>query len=223
MIVRIDGLLGQDELDILNRQLAELPFKNGRVTASPVAQLVKNNLQLSVDIEPRIRPLVEMIVKAVERNPLFFAAALPHRISAPMFNRYDTGMTYGDHVDNALIGPDRVRSDVAVTVFLSPPQDYDGGELVVEEAPGTQRIKLPAGSAVVYPATSVHRVEPVTRGTRQASIFWVQSMVRDDARRRILFDLDVAINRLKERSGDWPEIGALVACYHNLLRQWVGV
>jgi PKHD-type hydroxylase len=222
MIVQIEGLLAQEELDQLNRQLAGLAFEDGRLSAGVDAQRAKNNLQLRMDTEPRARPLAEAVVRALDRSPLFFAAALPHRYSAPFFNRYEAGMTYGDHVDNALMGPDRVRSDLSVTVFLTRPEDYDGGELVIEEAFGLQRIKLAAGSAVVYPGTSVHRVEPVTRGARQAAILWVESMVRDEARRRILFDLDRAINSLRTRQADMPEVGLLVASYQNLLRQWAG-
>ncbi len=222
MILHLDQLLAQAELDALNLQLADLPFGDGAATAGDDARRAKNNLQISVDLVPQARPLVEMIVNAVQRNALFGSATLPSRISAPIFNRYGQGMFYGSHVDNALIGPDRVRSDIAVTVFLSRPEAYDGGDLVIEGVSGVQRVKLGAGSAVVYPATSLHCVEPVTRGTRQAAVFWVESMVRDEGRRRILFDLDVAINQLKQRSADWPEITRLTSCYHNLMRMWAG-
>lgn len=225
MLIRIDNVLGKEELDTLKRQLAELKFEDGQISAGTVAQCVKHNLQLNVEKEPRARPAADIILSAANRNPTFVSATLPQRLSTPMFNRHESGMNYGNHVDNAIVGlqPARMRTDIAATVFLSRPEDYEGGELVVESTYGALRIKLPAGSAVVYPARNVHRVEPVSRGSRLASVFWIQSMVRDDERRRILFDLDAAIGGLRKRSGDWPEINTLVACYHNLLREWAEV
>jgi len=220
MVLYIDDLLSKTELEALTRQLAGMSFEDGLVTAGDEARRVKNNQQITVDRFPQARPLIETVVAAVQRNALFMSAALPRRISAPMFNSYGVGMFYGNHVDNALIGPERMRSDISVTVFLSPPEAYDGGELVIEGVSGSQRVKLAAGSAVVYPANTQHCVETVTRGSRQAVIFWVESVVRDDNRRRILFDLDVTINLLKQRSMDMPEITRLSACYHNLVRLW---
>jgi len=220
MVLYIDNLLSTAELEALTRQLGEMSFEDGLATAGDEARRVKNNQQITVDRFPQARPLIETVVAAVQRHALFMSAALPRRISAPMFNSYGVGMFYGNHVDNALIGPERMRSDISVTVFLSPPEDYDGGELVIEGVSGVQRVKLAAGSAVVYPANTLHCVETVTRGSRQAAIFWVESVVRDDNRRRILFDLDVIINQLKRRSMDMPEITRLSACYHNLVRLW---
>jgi PKHD-type hydroxylase len=222
MLVRIDNVLSQEELDTLRSQLAGLKFEDGRSTAGEIAQRVKHNLQITVDREPRARPAADLVTAAVNRNKTFTSATLPSKMSTPMFNFHETGMKYGNHVDNAIAGSQvfRMRTDIAVTVFLSQPEDYDGGELTVEDTYGVRRIKLPAGSAIVYPARSVHRVEPITRGTRLAAVFWVQSMVRDDARRNILFDIDVVVNSLSKRSSDLPEITALSSCYHNLLREW---
>jgi len=222
MLVRIDNVLSREELDTLGRQLAELKFEDGRSTAGEVAQRVKHNLQITVDREPRARPMADLVTAAANRNQTFISATLPSKMSTPMFNFHEIGMSYGNHVDGAITGSRtfRMRTDIAVTVFLTRPEDYDGGELTVEDAYGARRIKLSAGSAIVYPARSVHRVEPVTRGVRLAAVFWVQSMVRDDARRNILFDIDVVINNLRKRSSDLPEITALSSCYHNLLREW---
>ena len=159
----------------------------------------------------------------MQRHPLFLSAALPLRVYPPMFNCYREGQAFGSHVDNAIrqVGGTRIRTDLSATLFLTPPEDYEGGELIVEDTYGEQRVKLPAGDAVIYPATSLHRVAPITRGSRLASFFWVQSMVRDDGQRGLLFDLDMAINRAR---GDLPAGHAapteLTAVYHNLLRRW---
>jgi PKHD-type hydroxylase len=164
---------------------------------------------------------------ALGRNPLFFSAVLPKQVFPPLFNRYDAGMTFGAHVDNAvrdyLDTPLRIRTDVSATLFISAPEDYDGGELVVEDTYGSHHVKLPAGDMIVYPGTSLHNVTPITRGSRIASFFWTQSLIRDDAKRALLFDLDMSIRRL---TGDHPEhksVVSLTAVYHNLLRQWVEV
>jgi PKHD-type hydroxylase len=166
----------------------------------------------------------EMIVRALEASPLFITAALPLRVFPPLFNRYDPGMTFGAHVDNAVRQipgtPFRVRTDLSVTLFLTRPEEYDGGELVVEDVYGAHSVKLPAGDAILYPATSLHRVNPVTRGSRCASFFWIQSMVRDDGERALLFDLDMAINQVNRAVPDHPSVVALTSCYHNLLRRW---
>ena len=167
-----------------------------------------------------------MVLAALERNPLFISGALPKQVYPPMFNRYDgaEGMQFGSHVDGAVrLVPGtgaKLRTDLSATLFLSDPASYDGGELTVEDTYGTQRVKLPAGDLVLYPATSLHRVEPVTRGSRLASFFWVQSMVRDDARRALLFDLDMSIVRLTRDTPGHPSLVSLTGCYHNLLRMW---
>jgi PKHD-type hydroxylase len=166
----------------------------------------------------------EIVVTALERTPLFMSAALPLRVFPPLFNRYEPGMAFGAHVDNAIRqvagSPLRVRTDLSATLFLSRPEEYDGGELVVDDTYGAHSVKLPAGDMILYPASSLHRVQPVTRGVRLASIFWVQSMVGDDAERSLLFDLDMAIGQVTETSPDSPAVVALTGCYHNLLRRW---
>lgn len=172
------------------------------------------------------RALGDMVVAALERNALFSSAVLPLRVFPPLFNRYDPGMRFGAHVDNAIRQvtgtPHRIRTDVSCTLFLTDPADYDGGELRVEDSYGEHRVKLPAGDAVVYPATSLHRVEPVARGARVSCFFWVQSMVRDDGQRSLLFDLYMAISRLRGSGlpADHPSPVQLTAVYHNLLRRW---
>jgi PKHD-type hydroxylase len=194
----------------------------------PPGSAVKHNLQLA-ETAPVARELSSVVVAALERHPLFLSAALPKLIYPPMFNRYDGAaeMTFGTHVDGAVrLVPGtgmKIRTDVAATLFLADPDTYDGGELVVEDSYGTQSIKLPAGDMVLYPATSRHRVTPVTRGVRLASFFWVQSMVRDDAQRALLFDLDMAIVRLGPVAPGHASLVELTGCYHNLLRMWAEV
>ena len=172
---------------------------------------------------PEAREMGNVIVSALERTPLFMAAALPLRVFPPLFNRYEPGMAFGAHVDNAIreltSSPLRVRTDLSATLFLSRPEEYDGGELVVDDTYGAHSVKLPAGDMILYPASSLHRVTPVTRGVRLASIFWVQSMVRDDGERSLLFDLDIAISQVSEHASDNPGIVPLTSCYHNLLRR----
>lgn len=187
---------------------------------------VKDNAQLS-ESNPIAAELGREIVDALNRSPIFVSAALPKRIFPPLFNRYRGGQSFGNHIDNAVrrvrATGEYVRTDLSMTLFLSGPEEYDGGELVIEDTYGEQRIKLPAGDAVLYPSTSLHRVEPVTRGARVSSFFWLQSMVRSDEQRALLLNLDVAIQRL---NADVPEHGAIVdltGVYHNLLRQWVEV
>jgi PKHD-type hydroxylase len=199
---------------------------DGRATAGYQSAKAKHNLQIP-EGSPEAREMGETIVAALERAPLFISAALPQRIFPPLFNRYDETMTFGLHVDNAirqLTGtPHRLRTDLAVTLFLSQPEEYDGGELVVEDTYGAHAAKLPAGHLILYPATSLHRVNPVTRGARLASFFWIQSMVREDAQRALLFDLDMAINQANQALPNHPAIVALTSCYHNLLRGWAEV
>jgi PKHD-type hydroxylase len=168
--------------------------------------------------------LGDAILAALERHPLFISAALPARVYPPMFNRYEGGETFGNHVDNALRlipgTPDRLRTDLSATLFLAGPEEYDGGELLIEDTYGVHSVKLPAGHLILYPSTSLHRVEPVTRGARLASFLWVQSMVRDAGRRTLLFDLDTSIQRLAQTGADEAARLQLTGCYHNLLRMW---
>jgi PKHD-type hydroxylase len=220
MLLQIPGILGASELDTLSRELREAGFADGRASAGLVSREVKNNLQLPLDA-PAARKCAPLVLEALRRNSLFFSVALPHRVHGPVFNRYDPGMTYGDHVDNAVTGAQvSVRTDVAATLFLTPPDQYDGGELVVQDNLGAHRVKLAAGSIIVYPAGSVHRVEPVTRGSRLAAILWAQSMVRDAEQRRVLFDLDLALGSLRQRDPVAGELTALTSVYHNMLRMW---
>jgi len=197
---------------------------DGRATAGHQGARVKRNLQIAED-SAIARELGAVVLAAIERNPLFLSAALPHTVYPPLFNRYEGGMTFGSHVDGAvrlLPGTGvKIRTDVSATLFLTPPEDYDGGELLIEDAYGLQKVKLPAGDLVLYPATSLHQVAPVTRGARLASFFWVQSMVRDDAQRALLFDLDMAIVRLTRDAPEHASLVSLTGSYHNLLRMWM--
>jgi PKHD-type hydroxylase len=195
---------------------------DGNVTSGRQAALAKNNQQLPDDASAA-REAGGMILDALGRSALFIAAALPAKVLPPMFNRYAGGQTFGTHIDNAIRikGDFRMRADLSATLFLEPPEAYDGGELVVEDAFGTHSVKLPAGHLALYPSSSRHRVEPVTRGVRTASFFWIESMVRDDAARRSLFELDGAIQSLGAKVGQGdPAIVQLTGVYHNLLRRW---
>jgi PKHD-type hydroxylase len=196
---------------------------DGRITAGPQSARVKDNLQLPED-HPAGRELGDMILAGLQRHPLFMSAALPLRVFPPLFNRYEGGQSFGSHVDNALRQVPgtqmRVRTDLSATLFLADPDEYDGGELLVEDTYGVHRIKLPAGHLILYPATSLHHVTPVTRGARVASFFWIQSMVKDDGERTLLFDLDVAIQRVSAELPSNPAAVQLTSVYHNLLRRW---
>ncbi len=199
---------------------------DGRVTAGHQSALAKDNLQLP-EGHPAAIQLGGMIVAALEQNALFISAALPSRVFPPLFNRYAGGQSFGNHVDNAIRQvtgtPHRIRTDLSATLFLSQPDEYDGGELLVEDTYGVHSIKLPAGHLILYPSTSLHNVRPVTRGARLASFFWIQSMVRDDGERTLLFDLDVAIQRIGSDTPGHPSVVQLTAVYHNLLRRWADV
>jgi len=224
MLLPIPGLLHAEEVSSLRALLDAAMWEDGNATTGPQARLVKNNRQLPEDSEAA-RQGGRVILGALSANPLFIAAALPNRIYPPMFNSYAGGQTYGLHVDNAMrlrAGTDwRVRCDLSMTVFLEDPDAYDGGELVIETRFGAQTVKLAAGDAVLYPSSSLHMVQPVTRGRRLASFLWVQSMVRDDASRANLFELDQAIQTLAGQVGQGdPAIVRLTGVYHNLLRQW---
>jgi PKHD-type hydroxylase len=219
MLLVIPGVLKKDEVDAVMRELTQDAYEDGRASAGLVAREVKNNLQVKrdADVAKKFAPL---ILEALRRNGTFYNVALPHRIHGPIFNRYDVGMTYGSHVDNAIMGEAvSVRSDVSATLFLAAPDTYDGGELVIQEHHGERKIKLPAGSMVVYASTNVHRVQPVTRGSRIAAIFWIQSLVRDEARRDILFDFAEIMAGVRQKL-DGNEQMALASIYSNLMRQW---
>ena len=196
---------------------------DGRVTAGHRSEKVKDNLQVP-EGHPVARQLGGIVLTALERNPLFLSAALPLKIVPPLFNRYEDGQTYGDHVDGAIRPvtgtPHRVRTDLSATLFISEPDEYDGGELVITDTFGTHRVKLPAGDLILYPGTSLHRVVPVTRGVRLASFFWVESMVREDSQRQLLFDLDTAIQELAATVPENQAVNRLLNVYHNLLRRW---
>jgi PKHD-type hydroxylase len=223
MMVHIPNVLTQEQVMRCREVMQRAAWVDGRVTAGHQSEKVKNNLQLP-ETAPEARELGAMVMEALGRSSLFFSAVLPKEVFPPLFNRYDVGMTFGAHVDNAIRGylntPLRIRTDVSTTLFISAPEDYDGGELVVQDTYGTHSVKLPAGDMVVYPGTSLHRVNPITRGSRIASFFWTQSMVRDVTKRSLLFDLDMSIIRLSQDHPDHPSIVELTSVYHNLLRQW---
>lgn len=227
MLLHIPGVLNPDELRQAREILSDAPWVPGQVTAGRQAALVKDNEQLAQQGE-HARRLRALILPALDRNTLFFSAALPRRVVPPLFNRYGGAHThYGKHVDNAIrvnseLGQ-RVRTDISATLFLADPQSYEGGELVIDDTFGEQRVKLPAGDMVIYPGTSVHRVEPVTRGHRLACFFWVESMVRSDEQRRLLFDMDTHLTRLREQHDHDEALVGLTGTYHNLLRMWADV
>ena len=223
MLVQIPDVLSREQVSGARATLDSAEWVDGRVTAGHQSARTKRNLQLPED-HPASRQLGDTILRALQANPLFITAALPLRVFPPLFNRYEGGGSFGSHVDNAIRqvpnAPLRIRTDLSATLFLSDPQEYDGGELLVEDVYGVHSVKLPAGHMVLYPSSSLHNVQPVTRGARIASFFWIQSMVRDDGQRTLLFDLDNAIQQL---SRDVPEHRAtvqLTSVYHNLLRRW---
>lgn len=223
MMLRIPALLTADEVRQCRAALARAPWQDGRSTAGSLAAQVKSNLQLPLD-SPLGTQMGNLILDKLGRNPLFLSAALPLRVLPPRFNRYEGGGAYGNHIDNALfVIPGtaiKVRTDLSTTVFLSEPEAYEGGELVVEDTFGQQRVKLAAGDAIVYPGSSLHRVNPVTRGVRYAAFFWTQSLVKSDEQRRMLFDLDQSIQQLTVDHPEHPKLSALSGTYHNLLRMW---
>lgn len=223
MMLHIPAVLTGDQVASMRAQLDQSGWVDGRATVGQQGAQVKRNRQLP-EASPLSRELGQLVLAALAGSPMFFAAALPLRIVPPLFNRYGVGDEYGAHVDGAVrqVAGTAVplRTDVSATLFLSDPDEYDGGELTVMDTYGAHEVKLPAGDLVVYPSSSVHKVAPVTRGERICSFFWVQSMVRDDTRRNMLLDLDQNIQRLRARLGDCEELVALTSHYHNLLRQW---
>lgn len=223
MLVHVPTLFSVQELAAIRGKLLAAEWEDGRASVGSLGARVKSNRQIPVD-SPTGRDLGAMVQKRLEQTPLFATAALPLKIYPPQFNRYEGGETYGSHIDGAIMQvpgtPFAVRGDLSATIFLSPPEDYDGGELMVETTYGVQSVKLPAGDMILYPASSLHKVQPVTRGSRLACFFWVQSLVRDDAERTLLLDLDTAIQGLRRDAPDHPSVLPLVNVYHNLLRRW---
>jgi PKHD-type hydroxylase len=223
MLLRIPNVLSADQISECVSALKAADWSDGKDTAGYLSRRVKDNEQLP-ESHPLARRLGGMILDALDGNQLFISAALPLKVVPPLFNRYAGGQSYGGHIDGAVrpvFGTShRVRTDLSATLFLSPPEDYDGGELTIEQGSGTQRIKLSAGDMLLYAGTTVHRVEPVTRGARIASFFWVQSMVREEAKREVLFELDTGLQALGRDNADHPSLVKLVGAYHNLLRLW---
>lgn len=223
MLVEIDRLFSAEELDTLRQQLLAQPWVDGKATAGVQSAQAKRNRQLDED-DPVGRQLGGLILQRLSDNPLFMSAALPKRIYPPLFNRYGEGEGFGLHIDNAIRGlkgvRERVRTDLSATLFLADPASYDGGELVIRDTFGERSVKLPAGHLVLYPGSSLHRVEPVTRGERLAAFFWIESLVREDSQRSLLLDMDVAIQRLTAQGADAGSLLELTGVYHNLLRRW---
>jgi len=223
-MLHVPEVLSPDALAKIRALLNQASWEDGRVTAGTQSEQVKNNRQLAENSDAAKEGRA-IVLDALGRNGLFFSAVLPKKIFPPLFNRYDGATnSFGSHIDNAvrtLRGTNlHVRTDVSATLFLSDPDEYEGGELVVEDTFGTRAVKLPAGDLLLYPSSSVHRVEPVTRGSRIASFFWIESMVRQDEQRRLLFDLDMSILALRQQSGETEPVVRLTGCYHNLMRMW---
>lgn len=225
MLLPIPQVLTPEQVAHCRDRLAAAAWADGRVTAGHQSGKAKDNAQLP-ETDPVARELGALVLEALARNATFFSAALPQRIYPPLFNRYGGGQSFGFHVDNAIRydrsrgGAEAIRTDLSATLFLSPPEEYDGGELVIEDTYGMQRVKLQAGDLVLYPGTSLHQVTPVTRGERIASFFWIQSLLREDAQRRLMFELDLSIRRLTQDVPDHPALVQLTGVYHNLLRRW---
>ncbi len=226
MLLQVPDVLSAEQVRAARAALESAEWVDGAVTAGFQSTRVKHNEQLPQG-SPVARRIAETILDALDDNALFMSAALPSKVFPPLFNRYECGRSFGSHVDNAIRqvpgGALRLRTDISATLFLADPGEYDGGELIVDDTYGPHIVKLPAGHMVLYPATSLHRVTPVTRGARLASFFWVQSLVRDDAKRSLLFDMDMAILRLRGQVGDDSSVVALTGVYHNLLRRWADV
>jgi PKHD-type hydroxylase len=223
MLVTIPDILNPEQVRQARRLLEESQWVDGRVTAGHQSARTKDNMQLPEN-HPVAEELGDVILTALGQNALFIAAALPLKVFPPLFNRYAGGQSFGTHVDNAIRQISgtghRIRTDLSATLFLAEPDEYEGGELVVEDTYGVHNVKLPAGQLVLYPSTSLHHVKPVTRGARIASFFWIQSMIREDSRRALLFDLDMSIQRISRDLPDHPSAVSLTGVYHNLLRQW---
>jgi PKHD-type hydroxylase len=223
MLLHIPKVLNDDELKALQSLMQQASWVDGKVTAGTQSAQVKRNIQLP-ETCAEAEQARQIVLKALSRNALFFSAALPKKIYPPLFNQYRDGMDFGAHIDNAVrthaISGTHVRTDISCTLFLVNPESYEGGELVIEDTFGQQMVKLTAGDMVLYPGTSLHHVRPVTSGVRIACFFWIQSMVRDDAQRTLLFDMDAAISTLREQIGDNAAVIGLTGNYHNLIRMW---
>jgi PKHD-type hydroxylase len=223
MMLHVPEVLTPEQVARCRDVMLKAEWVDGNITAGHQSRKVKHNLQLPEESQTA-RDLGDMVLQALYRSPLFMSAVLPKQVFPPLFNRYDAGMVFGAHVDNAIRSHAqagvRIRTDVSATLFISAPEDYDGGELVVEDTYGSHSVKLPAGDMIIYPATSLHNVTPITRGSRIASFFWTQSLIRDVSQRALLFDLDMSIIRLTQDHPEHPSLVSLTACYHNLLRQW---
>ena len=223
MLLQIPDVLTADQIAAAKRLFESAGWVDGKVTAGHQSARAKDNSQLP-ETSPEARELGEMVLGALQRNALFVTAALPLQVFPPLFNRYQGGQSFGTHVDNAVRQvpgtPHRIRTDLSATLFFTAPDEYDGGELVVEDTYGVHSVKLPAGHLILYPSTSLHHVKPVTRGARICSFFWIQSMVRDDAERTLLFDLDSAIRQVSQGQPDHPAVVPLTGVYHNLIRRW---
>ncbi|MEX2261469.1 MAG: Fe2+-dependent dioxygenase [Bryobacteraceae bacterium] len=226
MLLQIPDVLTQEQVAQCRQTLDQADWIDGRVTAGHLSAMAKDNMQLPED-HPAARQIGDTILAALQQSSLFMAAALPFRVFPPLFNRYQGGQSFGTHVDNAIRQvpgtPHRIRTDLSATLFFTQPDEYEGGELLVEDTYGVHNVKLPAGHMILYPSTSLHHVRPVTRGARLASFFWIQSMVRDDGQRTLLFDLDVAIQRVGADMPSHPSNVQLTGIYHNLLRRWADV
>ncbi|WP_363797985.1 Fe2+-dependent dioxygenase [Lysobacter firmicutimachus] len=225
MLLHVPKVLTAEQVAHCRARLDQAGWADGRITAGHQSAKAKDNAQLP-ETDPAARELGALILDALAKNPTFFSAALPQRVYPPLFNRYAGGQSFGFHVDNAIRydrsrgGMDAVRTDLSATLFLSAPEEYDGGELVIEDTYGSHSVKLPAGDLVLYPGTSLHKVTPVTRGARVASFFWIQSLLAEDAQRRLMFELDVSIRRLSADVPEHPALVQLTGVYHNLLRRW---
>jgi PKHD-type hydroxylase len=222
MLLAIPNVLTSEQVVQARALLESAEWIDGKATAGHQGARVKDNQQLPID-SPVAREVGTLIVKALSANPLFMSAALPLHILPPMFNRYSGGQTFGTHVDGSirqLPSGQRIRTDLSCTLFFYGPEEYDGGELIIEDTYGSKSVKLPAGHMILYPSSSLHQVTPVTRGTRLCSFFWLQSMIRDDGKRAMLFDMDVAIQRFGPENATHPSVVSLTGIYHNLLRQW---
>lgn len=223
MLLHVPAVLSPDELGQLRLLLSTADWSDGKVTAGTQSAQVKRNLQLPETSE-YAEEARQIALRALSRNALFFSAALPKKIYPPLFNQYRAGMDFGAHIDNAVrthaISGMHVRTDISCTLFIADPESYEGGELVIEDTYGHQMVKLAAGDMVLYPGTSLHHVRPVTSGARMACFFWVQSMIRDDAQRTLLFDMDAAIATLRQQHGDSAAVIRLTGNYHNLIRMW---
>jgi len=225
MLVQIEGVLNPEQVARCRSVLEGLDWVDGRATAGTQSAQAKRNLQVPQDA-PEARDLGEMILGALGQHQTFISAGLPLRVFPPLFNRYDVGMAFDTHIDNAIrfAGPVRYRTDLSATLFLSDPADYEGGELIIEDSYGEHAVKLAAGDAILYPASSLHRVAPITRGSRWAAFFWAQSMIRSDERRALLYDMDLAIQSLTPSVGQSAEpLVSLAGIYHNLIRMWADV